>query len=111
MKRIMFLALAIIMFTACEKDDVDVSTCAKKLKSHFKKELRCSEKGANETNLFKGTYKGETVYFANTICIYCLTAPPEYGYTCDLKKIDFENFNDVKDISEVYNSCSKKYTE
>jgi len=84
----MFLALAIIMFTAFEKKDVDGFSRAKKL-----------------------TYKGETVYFANTICIYCLTAPPEYGYTCDLKKIDFENFNDVKDISEVYNSCSKKYTE
>lgn len=111
MKRIMFLALAIVLFTTCEKDGQDASPCSKKLRSHFKKEIRCTEKGAYETNLYKGIYKGKTVYYVDVVCISCLTASPEYGYTCDLEKVDFENFNEVANKTMVYNSCTKDYTE
>ena len=111
MKRIMFLALAIVLFMACEKEDQNASPCSKKLKSHFNKELRCIKKGEYETNLYKGVYKGKTVYFVDDVCISCLTASPEYGYTCDLEKVDFDNFNELANKTIVYNSCSKKYTE
>ena len=112
MKRLLIFSFG-LLFTifSCKKDgDANVgSECAMKLKSHFKDELRCSKKGEMESNLYAGEYKGKTVYFVDTMCPLCNTVPPAFGFTCNLEKIIFEDFAELKNREEVYNSCTKKF--
>lgn len=107
----LFLLLPILVFFSCEKDNgsKDATPCEIKMKSHFKDKLKCSKKGEMEVNLYSGEYEGKTVYFTDTMCIACLTIAPKEGYTCDMEKIEFKDFQDVKEIKQVYNSCSKSY--
>ncbi|MGB7527972.1 hypothetical protein [Sphingobacterium cellulitidis] len=109
MRHLLILALSLLFLSSCEKDGINVTECEKKMRNHFKDQLNCKEKGSYESNLYKGTYDGKTIYFTNIVCISCLTMPPNEGYTCDMEKVKIENFNDVKDIKMVYNSCTKNF--
>ena len=58
MKLFLVLLLAFFMLTSCEKANVEnsnPSACLLKMKDLLKEELRCSEKGAMESNLYTGT--------------------------------------------------------
>lgn len=81
------------------------------MKERFKDDLKCTERGVMEMHLFVGTYKNKQVYFTKIMCPACNTVPPQYGYTCDNKKIDFDDFENVKDRKIVYNSCTDTFTE
>jgi len=113
MERYLILTLGLMLFLSCGKENSSLgSDCAMNMRSKFKGEIRCTKKGEMESNLYKGTYENKTVYFTMTMCSNCLTAPPSFGYTCDMEKVNFEDFNvNMKDISQVYNSCTKQFTE
>jgi len=84
------------------------------MKNHFKNNLSCSEKKnlTHASHLFKGTYKEKTVYYTVIVCPTCNTMPPQFGYTCDMEKVEFKNFNEnMKDHTKVYDSCTKKFSE
>ncbi|MDR2284381.1 MAG: hypothetical protein LBE37_14275 [Sphingobacterium sp.] len=113
MRKIIILLLAVASILGCKKSEekVDTSECITEMVTRFEKELKCTKQGLMETNLYRGTYKNKQVYFTNTMCPACNTIPPQYGYDCSGKKIDFRDFKDVSGIKEVYNSCTKKVIE
>jgi len=113
MKRLTIFATIIILFLGCKKEKThDTSACALAMKERFKDELICTTKPIPmEGQLFKGTYKGEVVYFPNIVCASCNTVPPTSGYTCDDKKVTFEKFEDVKNVKAVYSSCTNSFSE
>lgn len=103
------LLLAIIAFSSCKNNDMKDSSpdCLTKMKERFKTELKCTEKGVMENNLYVGTYENKKIYFTNIMCPACGTIPPQFGYTCEGTKVDIINFSTkVTDIKELYNSCS-----
>ncbi|NGF58114.1 hypothetical protein G5B00_16480 [Parapedobacter sp. SGR-10] len=113
MKRLCTLLVAVALLFGCKKENEqkEVSACALQIKEFFKEELKCTEQHSMEINLYAGMYKGMLVYFTMTMCPNCNTVPPSFGYTCANKKIDFDDFTKVSDIQQVYNSCTKRFTE
>jgi len=111
MKRYCIFLVAILWIAGCTKDEtpVDTSECVVRMKDLYKSELKCTEKGTMEINLYSGLYKKEVVYFTNIVCVACNTVPPSFGYTCDNKKVVFDNFINVTDIKQVYNSCTNEF--
>ncbi len=109
----LFLTAILLIVTACTKDEAptDTSECVVRMKELYKAELKCTKKDAMEVNLYSGLYKNELVYFTMTMCPNCNTVPPSSGYTCGNKKVDFNDFGNVSDIKQVYNSCTKEFTE
>lgn len=113
MKILLALVLVVALFSGCEKDS-DSSPCAREMRSFFENDLKCDTGDDYEysANLAKGEYKGATVYFvSSTVCMNCLTAFPTHGYTCEKEKIEFDDFREVKNIKQVFDSCSKQYLE
>lgn len=115
MKKLMvsFVVFSSLFHLACEKDgnNKNISACALSMKQKFEKELKCSEKGTMESNLYVGIYNNQKVYFVDIMCPSCSTAAPQFGYTCDDKKVMFEDFSKMKDVKQVYNSCTKEFME
>ncbi|MFD2555502.1 hypothetical protein [Sphingobacterium tabacisoli] len=113
MRKIIILLIAVTFVLGCKKSEetVDIPECIGEMVKRYEKELKCTKQGSMETNLYRGIYKNQQVYFANTMCINCNVMPPKYGYDCSGKKIDFSSFQDVRDIKQVYNSCTKKIIE
>lgn len=114
MKRLCVLLMFITLFFSCKKEreqQEDVSDCALQMKEFFKDELKCTEQHQMEVNLYIGSYKNRQVYFTMTMCPSCNTLPPTHGYNCENKKVDFDDFRDVKNIKVIYNSCTEKFTE
>lgn len=103
--------MAVTLFYSCEKerDQKNLSACVLQMKERFKDDLKCYEKNAREVNLYKGLYKNEEVYFTMVMCPSCNVVPPAYGYTCENKKVTFDDFRNVENIKEVYNSCTQKF--
>jgi hypothetical protein len=79
------------------------------MKERFKEELKCAEKYTREVNLYTGMYENEEVYFTMIMCPNCGTVPPAYGYTCENKKVNFDDFRNVENIKEIYNSCTQEF--
>lgn len=113
MRKIIILLIAVTFVLGCKKseENVDIPGCIGEMVKRYEKELKCTKQGSMETNLYRGTYKNQQVYFAHTICQNCNVVPPQHGYDCSGKKIDFSDYQEVSDIKEVYNSCTKKVTE
>ena len=113
MKKIITLLLAVTFILGCKKSEkiVDIPGCVGEMVKRYDNELKCTKQGSWETNLYRGTYKNQQVYFANTMCINCGVMPPKYGYDCSGKKIEFSDFKDVSGTKEVDNSCTKKLIE
>lgn len=113
MRKIIILLVAVASVLGCKKSEekVDIPGCIGEMVKRYENELKCTKQGSWETNLYRGTYKNQQVYFANTMCINCGVMPPKHGYDCSGKKIEFSDFRDVSDIKEVYNSCTKKVIE
>ncbi|MGH2624567.1 MAG: hypothetical protein ACRDE7_12930, partial [Sphingobacterium sp.] len=113
MRKLCVLFAAVALFLSCKKESnpVGTSICASQMKEKFNSELKCIKKNWHQVNLYSGTYKKKQVYFSYTMCINCGTVPPKFGYTCDDEKIDFENFDDVENVKEVYNSCTKEFID
>ena len=111
MRTALTLLLLIALFSGCEKDS-DSSPCAREMRSLFENDLKCDigDNYAYTAHLAKGEYKGETVYFVSA-CMNCLVASPTHGYTCEKEKIEFDDFRDVKNITRVFDSCSKQYLD
>ena len=113
MKRCCIFLVAILLIAACTKDEtpLDTSECVVRMKDLYKSELECTSQGAMEVNLYAGIYKNQRVYFTMTMCPSCNTLPPSSGYTCENKKVGFDDFGNVSDIKQVYNSCTGEFTE
>ena len=113
MRKLCVLLAAVTLLLSCKKESNPEggSICASKMKEKFNSELKCITKNSHAVNLYSGTYKEKLVYFSNTMCINCGTVPPEFGYTCDDEKINFENFDDVENVKVVYNSCTKEFID
>ena len=113
MRKLCVLFATIWLLISCQKENnqVDTSTCESQMVERFSKELKCFNKGTMEVNLYRGLYKNKQVYFPMTMCINCGTLPPEFGYTCENEKITFENFEEVKNTKQVYNSCTKEFID
>ena len=113
LRNLCLLLMAIGLFYGCEKESNQrkPTACETQMKERFKDDLVCGEKNVRESNLYSGFYKNEQVYFTMIMCLACNTAPPAFGYTCDNEKVEFDNFQDVMDIKEVYNSCTKTFTK
>ena len=115
MKKVLLsiIILGSVLIIGCKKgkDETNVSECALFMKKKFDKELICSQKGKMESNLYVGTYKNQEVYFVNTMCPACNTLPPQFGYTCGDKKVDFDDFSKVENIKQVYNSCTQEFSK
>lgn len=113
MKKLFILIVLASLFSGCDKDDQqkNPSDCAARIKELYNEELKCTEENVMEINLYRGIYKGEAVYFSMIMCPACNTVPPAFGYTCEQKKVAFDDFREVEDIKEVYNSCSKQFME
>jgi len=111
MKKILVILTIVVSLSSCEKDYTDASECAIRMKQLFDNELKCTAQNAMEVNLYSGRYQNKIVYFLNIMCPACSSIPPSYGYTCSNEKILFDNFQNVTDIKQVYNSCTKKYLE
>lgn len=111
MKRIYLLFVAVTLFCGCEKErkQENASACDLQMKERFKEDLKCTKKNSMEVNLYMGLYENEKVYFTLTMCPNCGIMPPSYGYTCDNIKVDFDDFSNVENIQEVYNSCTKEF--
>lgn len=110
--RVFLIFLIPLLLTHCSKSR-EVTTdqlCHQEMKERFKSELKCTEKEQMEVNLYSGKYEGNRIYFVMTMCPACNTAPIQYGYTCEGKKISIKDFNKtVSDIKQVYNSCTEKF--
>ncbi|GEM_PF-372227 len=120
MKNLLLLFFMTAFFISCDSDkefeDIgDASECSLKMREYYKGQLYCNKNphfGTISTNLIKGNYKGKIVYYINVECENCLVAAPSSGYTCELELVDFsKDFENVKDIKMVYNSCEKKFYE
>ncbi|MGN0003152.1 MAG: hypothetical protein ACI35V_06940 [Sphingobacterium composti] len=112
--RILFILIALAFSSSCKesKENTTEILCHQEMKTRFEKELKCTEKDIMEVNLYSGLYNGENVYFTMTMCPACNTTPPQYGYSCDGTKISISNFNTkVSEIKEIYNSCTKRFSE
>ena len=129
LRNLCLLLMAASLFYGCEKESsqpvqspdeavteekseeqAEAMTLAQ-MKQKFENDLLCFEKKVIEINLYTGLYKNEQVYFTMIMCPACNTAPPAFGYTLHNKKVKFDNFQDVTDIKEVYNSCTKTFTK
>lgn len=101
------------MAISCTKDEAPINTseCAVRMKKLYESELKCTKQDVMEVNLYAGVYKNERVYFTRIMCPSCNTLPPSSGYTCGNKKVDFDDFGEVSDIKQVYNSCTKEFME
>lgn len=113
MRRLYVLFIAVTLFYSCEKEreQREPSACALQMKERFKEDLKCTEKLTKEVNLYMGMYENEKVYFTRIMCPSCNTIPPAYGYTCENKKVDFDDFRNVENIKEIYNSCTQEFKE
>lgn len=112
--RILLLFLTSIFLTNCSKSKENTTPipCHQEMKAKFEKELKCTEKGVMEVNLYSGYYNGENIYFVMTMCPACNTIPPQFGYSCDGRKITISDFNTkVSETKEIYNSCTKRFAE
>ena len=109
------LFAASLLFVGCSKSE-SITTEAEnatfsRMRSHFSNELKCTTPGMRQTNLFRGIYEGQTVYYVAIVCPNCNTLPPRSGYTDTLEEIVFADFRNVTDSKTVYDSCTKKYSE
>lgn len=113
MKRLCIVLLAILSMSSCSKEDepTDTRECAVRMKDLLETELKCTKSGAMEVDLYSGFYKNERVYFTAIMCPNCNTVPPSCGYTCESKKVDFDDFRNVSDVKQVYNSCTEEFME
>lgn len=113
MKKTIILAIAMTILFGCNKSEekINLSGCIEEMVKRYEKELKCTKPGEMETNLYRGIYKNQIVYFPDTMCPACSTVPPQYGYDCSGKKITFESFQEVSEIKQIYNSCTKQVTE
>lgn len=111
MKHLYILFTLALLVYGCDKNDTEPesSECSINMKNRFDSELKCTTAGFMEVNLYSGFYNDKAVFFPMIMCPSCGTLPPKYGYTCEDEKITFENFSNVTDIKEVYNSCTKKF--
>lgn len=64
-----------------------------------------------EVNLYSAIYKNQRIYFPMTMCPACNTVAPPFGYTCENKKVTIDNFQDVDELAQVYNSCMEEFSE
>lgn len=111
MRTLILSLLILLALSSCEKEKI-TSSCQKAMHEKFKAELKCTEKGVMEVNLYSGIYNNKTIYFTMTMCPACNTTPPSFGYACDSTKIEIIDFiKNVSGIKEVYNSCSKQFKE
>ncbi|MCL7987445.1 hypothetical protein M8998_05775 [Sphingobacterium sp. lm-10] len=109
MNKIYLLFITSLLLSACSKSESE--TCLTYMRNHFRDQLKCNSPHMY-TNLYRGVYKGQTVYFVDIVCPACLTMPPQRGYTCEMKEVNFTNFaEEVNDVKEVYNSCTRSYSE
>lgn len=111
MRRLYVLFMAVALFYSCEKETKqrDPSACELQMKERFNEELKCTEKYTREVNLYMGVYENEQVYFTRIMCANCGVVPPAYGYTCENKKVNFDDFRKVENIKEIYNSCTQEF--
>lgn len=111
MRKLLILFALTAVLNSCDKDDrqTEAAECVVRMKELYEEELKCTQEDFMEVNLYKGVYEGEVVYFPMIMCPHCSVLPPADGYTCDGKKVVFEDFREVGDIKQVYNSCSKSY--
>jgi len=108
------MILVLFLFSNCSKNRelTTDSPCHQSMKDRFESELKCIEKNHMVTNLFSGMYIGQRVYFTLTHCPACSIMPPKYGYTCDGRKITIFDFHTtVTAITQIYDSCTKTFTE
>lgn len=105
--------MTVTILQSCNQSEEKISIpgCIGDMIQRYEKELKCTKQGSWETNLYRGTYKNQQVYYANTMCINCGVMPPQYGYDCSGKKIEFTSFQEVSNEKQVYNSCTQKITE
>ncbi|MCA5005446.1 hypothetical protein [Sphingobacterium bovistauri] len=111
MRTLFLLTLSVLLF-GCKKANENSSNnpCHQEMKERFKTELKCTERGVMEVNLYSGIYDGKQIYFAMTMCPACNTMPPQFGYNCEGTKINISTFNTkVSEIKEIYNSCTNSF--
>ena len=111
MKVLLFFLFPLFLIS-CQKsrENTTDNLCHQEMKERFKSELRCTEKGKMEVNLYSGLYEGKRIYFVMTICPACNTVNPQYGYTCEGEEIQISNFlSKVSETREIYNSCTNSF--
>ena len=123
MKKLLALFSLALLMSACDKDDCCTneemaSPCEREMYALFKDRLECREDKKDgqvvfemANHIFKGEYEGQTVYFVDTICPNCAVAPPEFGYTCEKEKVEFEDFRMVSNRQKVFDACENAYVK
>lgn len=108
MKKRLFLLLLPVLFS-CGENRVAPSACVAEMRVFFSNDLRCPDPGGMEVHLQAAEFEGQLVYFPEIMCIYCGVAPPTYGYNCQHEKVEFKDYNLLKNVRRVYNSCENKF--
>ncbi|MBO9592488.1 MAG: hypothetical protein J7599_06215 [Niabella sp.] len=86
-------AILLICFSSligCSKSGKDRPVyCDEQMIKKFEDQLSCSGYPGMYTVLMRGEYQGKAVYFVETACIACNTAPPSKGIRCDNTEVTF----------------------
>ena len=109
MKKYLFLLFAPALFHCNEQKNIAPTACLAEMKAFFSDDLRCSDPGKMEVHLQEAEYDGQKVYFTEIMCIYCGVAPTTSGYNCSKEKVEFKDYNLLKNVRRVYDSCEGRF--
>lgn len=102
-----FAAIALLLaFAACAKSH-QRPDCDLQMIERFKDKTGCTP--GMHTSLMKGMYRGQRIYFLQTICMQCFAAipDPDEGYHCKGDTLLIEDFKNSVSNIEVIKGCEK----
>lgn len=109
MKKIVNLLLLFFLFSCNDRDTVLPTACIADMQVFFGTNLRCSDPGKMEVHLQEARYDGEPVYFTEIMCIYCGVAPTTFGYNCSKEKVEFKDYDLLRNKRRVFDSCENRF--
>jgi len=109
MKKIMYFLVLSFVF-GCNKKN-DVNSCMAEMRIFFGNDLGCIQMGGMEVHLNRAEFKGQSIYFPEIMCTYCQVAPPTTGYNCQFEPVKFGDYQLLKNVRRVYDSCMDRFLE
>lgn len=106
MKREFYTIFGVLVFTflACKKESSHRKDCdeyaIKKIETQGFEQVK-GNLPENYSDLMKGEFNEDVVYFMNTVCITCNTMPVKTGFNCDGSNVEFGQVSKLTNVKKV----------